>query len=268
MVGMFKHWTLVNSSGMYVTVQISDGLGNRFFQVAAMLGYAERTGHVPAFVRNWIKDNSHPGPNIITDYFPDIPIIEETSDWGKLTAKDAFIYRALPPCLKNNVCLNGYFQALGYLPKQKIARPAILEGPCRTNQAFLHVRRGDYLDPYHAHHCVPLSDYYRKALQLYEEDVRILVCSDDIPWCKEMLVRQNCDIVAPHRWIFLDADDVTTLAAMTACEYGGICANSTFSWWGAYWNISPQKLICMPRMWGQPPMPEAKELYPEDVVVI
>jgi hypothetical protein len=29
----------------YVTVKLTSGLGNRFFQVAAMLGYAERHGH-------------------------------------------------------------------------------------------------------------------------------------------------------------------------------------------------------------------------------
>jgi len=42
-----------------------------------MLGYAERYGHTPVFVKEWIQPNrSHPGPFDITDYFPNIPVIE------------------------------------------------------------------------------------------------------------------------------------------------------------------------------------------------
>jgi len=254
---------------MYVSVKLSDGLGNRFFQVAAMLGYAEKTGHIPVFVKEWVAENrTHPGPSSIFDFFPDIPVLDSAPEWGKITASDAFVYRSLPSCPRNNVCLKGYFQSCGYLPQRRIERPLLLSTPLRLSQAFLHVRRGDFLDPYHTHHCVALDDYYRKALQLYDNTISILVCSDDIRWCKDILPRQYCDIVAPHRWMFLNANDVMTLAAMTACEYGGICANSTFSWWGAYWNSSPQKIICMPRTWGKPPMPEAKEIYPEDAVVI
>ena len=253
---------------MYVSVKLSDGLGNRFFQVAAMLGYAEKHGHTPVFVKEWITENrNHPGPTTIVDYFPSIPVIDEEVVWGKVNACDAFVYRSLPPCMKNNVCLSGYFQSMGYLPSY-IQRPVILEKPVLRSHAFLHVRRGDYLSPHHTHHCVDLEDYYRTALSLFDSDIRILVCSDDIEWCKNTLPRQYSDIVGPHRWVFVNEDDVTTLGMMTACEYGGICANSTFSWWGAYWNTSPNKIICMPKTWGKPPMPEAKELYLTDVVVL
>ena len=254
---------------MHVTVKLSDGLGNRFFQVAAMLGYAEKYGHAPAFVKEWISENKdHPGPTTILDYFPSIPVIDTVEErWGKINVCDAFVYRSLPPCLKNNICLSGFFQSVGYLPKY-IERPAILEKPMLQNHAFLHVRRGDYLSPHHTHHYVDLEDYYRTALSLYDPGARILVCSDDIAWCKEMLPRRYSDIVKPHCWVFVNEDDVTTLGLMTACEYGGICANSTFSWWGAYWNPSPRKLICMPKTWGKPPMPEAKEIYPDGVIVL
>jgi len=262
---------------MKVTVKLSDGLGNRFFQVAAMLGYAEKHGHAPVFVKQWISENrDHPGPTTIVDYFPSIPVVdtgntENTIDrkeesWGNIHASDAFVYRS-SPALRGNVCLSGFFQSIKYLPNY-IKRPAILERPILHNHAFLHVRRGDYLSPYCVHHCVDLEEYYRTALTLYDPDVRILVCSDDIAWCKETLPLRYSDVVKPHRWSFLNEDDVTTLGLMTACEYGGICANSTFSWWGAYWNSSLKKLICMPKTWGKPPMPEAKEIYPEETIVL
>lgn len=254
---------------MQVTVKLSDGLGNRFFQVAAMLGYAEKHGHTPVFVKEWILGNKdHPGPKTVVDYFPSIPVLNTAIEHcEKLHICDAFVYKPLPPCLNSNICLSGFFQSIGYFPKY-IERPAILETPVLQNHAFLHVRRGDYLSPYCVHHCVDLEDYYRTALSLYDPDIYILVCSDDIVWCKETLPRRYSDVVKPHRWVFLDKDDVTTLGLMTACEYGGICANSTFSWWGAYWNSSPRKLVCMPKTWGKPPMPEAKEIYPDGAIVL
>jgi hypothetical protein len=254
---------------MKVTVKLSDGLGNRFFQVAAMLDYAQKNGHAPTFVKEWISENKdHPGPTTILDYFPSIPVIDTIEGhWGNITASEAFVYKSLPPCLNNNICLSGFFQSIGYLQKY-IKCPAILEKPTLQNHAFLHVCRGDYLSPDHTQDCVDLEDYYRNALCLYDPDTRILVCSDDIAGCKATLPRRYSDIVKPHRWVFVNEDDVTTLGLMTACEYGGICANSTFSWWGAYWNSSPQKLICMPKTWGEPPMPVAKEIYPEGTIVL
>ena len=36
---------------------------------------------------------------------------------------------------------------------------------------------------------------------------------------------------------------------MTQCQYGGICENSTFSWWGVYLNDSPDKVMIFPDAW-------------------
>jgi hypothetical protein len=40
---------------------------------------------------------------------------------------------------------------------------------------------------------------------------------------------------------------VTSLALMASCTEGGICANSTFSWWGAYLN--PKRTLILPNKW-------------------
>jgi hypothetical protein len=253
----------------YVSVRLTDGLGNRFFQVAALLGYAERYGHTPVFVKSWTLTNSHakPGSPTIYDYFPAIAVLESVAkeEWTihKEAADSAFTYAELPK-YEGNVCLEGYFQSPLYSPSYRINPNQI--GVCPvlptfSSYFFLHVRRGDYLSPYTAHHRVPLSDYYRRAVSLLDPSSGIIVCSDDMSWCRNELPRMFQGIVRPDRWIMTSSDlsEADTLALFSVCD-GGICANSTFSWWGAY--LGKRREVYMPDTWGFPPMPIAKDLYP------
>lgn len=261
----------------YVCSRISDGLGNRFFQVAAALGYAEKHGHTPVFIDSWIVETSHAGPKHISNFFPTIQTIDVIPDWTLMESdgSDTFTYIDLPP-VKNNVFLKGYFQTEKYFPSGGIPRPLILCGleERYRNFAFLHVRRGDYLLPVCAHHYVDLTNYYRFALSLFsDQNIKILICSDDMAWCRSQFIHKYTDIIAADRFEFMgdDASDYEALRAMTACGAGGICANSTFSWWGAYWGVgraSGGGIYTMPVRWGAPPLPEPKDLHPDWTFVL
>jgi hypothetical protein len=256
---------------MYVSVGISDGLGNRFFQVAAMLGYAEKYGHTPVFVKSWIKeDTSHPGPKDILAYFPNIPVIDETQFAEYFVIQEpwneAFTYRELS-YRPMNVKLSGYFQSEKYFPSYRIQSPLIQKEKAKEKAKgkeciFLHVRRGDYLLDGLGHHKVHLLDYYKKCLTTVSH-LSVLVCSDDIAWCKENLPKLYI-----NKFIWCEGNNLETLQEMANCEYGGICANSTFSWWGAYFNESDSKMVFMPGTWGYPPLPPVRDLYPSNAIVI
>lgn len=248
----------------YVSVQLTDGLGNRLFQVAACLGYAEKHGHIPVFIKEWIKkDTSHAGPKHITEFFPDIPLLSnvEIASWAVLKpeGKDAFTFIDLP-YIDGHVKLEGYFQSERYFPKRGIPIPELLRNVALEYDykscAFLHVRRGDYLSPYTTHHRVDLMKYYQRALCDLPRNTPVVICSDDYVWCRS---------VFPQLWhnlIFLeDMPDYVTLAVMSRCGVMAICANSTFSWWGAYFSGAAVKV--MPDTWGYPPLPPPVDLYPD-----
>jgi hypothetical protein len=271
------------TSSWTVTVKLTDGLGNRLFQVAAMLAYAERYGHAPIFVKSLILPMPHgDAEEPITAYFPSIPVHDElpaVTGSTILHRPDAFRYEPLLE-VQGHVILEGWFQHVSYLPLRFPHIPQIVVPPLGGvlplvdwgRAAFLHVRRGDYLHPACAHHNVDLTSYYALALSLYDEDTTIVVCSDDRAWCISELPTKF-PAIARARWAFLEAASAaSTLACMAACGRGGICANSTFSWWGAALGAAAQGTAtafwCMPGTWGRPPLPPVVELYPAWATVL
>jgi hypothetical protein len=166
---------------------------------------------------------------------------------------------------RNNTYLVGWWQNEGYfqdikdillkefVPKKNSSYSrSILEQMGVRDAVAIHVRRGDYVTNKHAnkeHGLTPL-DYYKAAMKIIEESVkapRYYVFSDDIDWCKKNLplgkdavfVDKNGE-ARPHEDIYL----------MQNCKHN-IIANSSFSWWGAWLNNNPDKIVIAPKVWFQ-----------------
>ena len=115
----------------------------------------------------------------------------------------------------------------------------------------IHVRRGDYLLEKHwkALGCICQSSYYLNALAELEKRVKhphYYVFSEDLNW-----VRQNLPLTKAE---FIDwnkgEDSWQDMMLMSHCRHHIIC-NSTFSWWGAWLNPSPDKIVIAPERWTQ-----------------
>lgn len=116
------------------------------------------------------------------------------------------------------------------------------------NAVSLHVRRGDYVNDRTtaATHGVCSLDYYRKAIQYMEDRVDnpvVFVFSDDMPW-----VRQHLALPLPVRYVEHNERAYDDMHLMSLCKHH-VIANSSFSWWGAWLNPAPRKIVVAPRQW-------------------
>ena len=118
-----------------------------------------------------------------------------------------------------------------------------------TQSVSLHVRRGDYVNnsKTKAIHDVCDLDYYERAIAVIKARINnptFFVFSDDIDW-----VANNLDMRPPVFYVSsLKGEDCEELALMSQCKYN-IIANSTFSWWGAWLNNNPDKIVVAPKQW-------------------
>ncbi len=110
----------------------------------------------------------------------------------------------------------------------------------------VHIRRGDYLTPENTGMFggICTEAYYAGALKMLKEEVpdaHFYLFSDDIPYVKEHFQGEEYTIVDINH----GRDSFYDMWLMSKCRHN-ICANSTFSFWGARLNGSEGKIMVRP----------------------
>ena len=119
-----------------------------------------------------------------------------------------------------------------------------------TNAVSLHVRRGDYVNNAQTRsvHGLASIDYYNRAIRyIYDRvnPVHLFIFSDDIEWVKGNLKTNLPSTYLDHN---NGQESYVDMRLMSSCRHH-IIANSSFSWWGAWLNPSPSKIVIAPRKW-------------------
>lgn len=115
----------------------------------------------------------------------------------------------------------------------------------------VHVRRGDYVSnpKIHARYEECSPKYYGGAMvrlcQALPEP-RFFIFSDDPQWATEALAPHSPDLVLVDN--NRGENSFKDMQLMALCHHH-IIANSTFSWWGAWLNPNPDKIIIAPNHW-------------------
>ena len=127
----------------------------------------------------------------------------------------------------------------------------------------IHIRRGDYVEDAKTNsvHGTCSLDYYHKAVDMIAgriKDPHFFIFSDDPGWVKENLKLDYPVTYINHN---LGKKDYEDMRLMSLCRHQ-ITANSSFSWWGAWLNKNPGKIVIVPGQWFKDNSINTKDLIP------
>ena len=133
----------------------------------------------------------------------------------------------------------------------------------------VHIRRGDYVldKKTNQFHSVCSLKYYQQAVKLITQKVSqpyFFIFSDDPQWAEKHLNFQQPMQVVKHNYKKNHHEDMRLMAH---CQHH-IIANSSFSWWGAWLNSHPDKIVIAPKKWFRDPSINTKDLLPQSWIKI
>jgi hypothetical protein len=204
----------------------------------------------------------------------------------------SFVYNELSihEISSNNVLLYGYFQSYKYFDnhyssiyrfigidrmKESLLNKLKLNADDLNNNISMHFRLGDFKS-LQDKHPITTYNYYERALKYIQskipnEKFTILYFCEDTDLNYVLLTIQKLQNEFPD-YHFIRGEktlaDWEQLLFMSCCHHN-IIANSSFSWWGAYFNLQTDKIVCYPSVWFGPALNyNTKDLCPPEWVKI
>ena len=266
-----------------ITCNLMGGLGNQLFQIFATIVYGMKSKNKFQFLEleslgsgcttirptywNSIFSNlkSNLKPFLIKELPQPIHIMSEKDfTFNELNVNEM---------INKDILLHGYFQSYKYfeeyydviyrilcLEKMKnlVLENIGIQKNNLKNCISMHFRIGDYKKIQHVH---PLAtqNYYQEALKFIQEK------NPDTPYtiyyfCEDQDIEDVIPIIRELSLFYSlyrfekgtkQLSDWEQLLFMSCCNHN-IIANSTFSWWAAYFNSWEDKIVCYPSVWFGP----------------
>lgn len=184
----------------------------------------------------------------------------------------------------SHIYFDGYWQSENYFIEQEAIirqrfsfqhntqkEPPIFREAMLQNAVSIHFRRGDYIgDPKtNQYHGVCSMEYYQEAIHYIANKITkpvFYIFSDDPNWVKENFhINYPYFVVSPED--NYKENEHADMHLMSLCRHN-ITANSTFSWWGAWLNQNPDKIVIAPKKWfnNRQKNQQARNLIPQNWV--
>lgn len=186
--------------------------------------------------------------------------------WIKEKPESRNVYYDYDFSHKWSLYLEGYWQNYRYFDEyyQELCmefqpKEGILSDICKElieqcqneNSIAIHIRRGDYEDAWLLN-----ENYYATAIDIINKEVEkphFYFFCEDIDYIRQQYSNLKNSVFVTSDYQFTDIEEFFVLSA---CKHQ-IIANSTYSWWAAYLNQNPHKIVIAPeyKHW-------TKEYYP------
>ena len=230
------------------------GIGNMFFHIASIWSLAKDNNdelcllNIDKKIENLINDDRCNRKHSIEYKYLFNRFLNKNAEINDVME---YPFKFVPLEYKKDHEYVGYFQCEDYFkhrrkdiiqlfePTEKI-KSEVNKYSHLFNNICLHVRRGDYVKLYSELHLPQTMDYYDEALSYLPKNMKVLIFSDDIEWCKKNFIGD--------RFIFIDEVDYISIYIMSKMKHF-IIANSSFSWWGAWLSDQDDKIVISPKKW-------------------
>ncbi|MCU0680114.1 MAG: alpha-1,2-fucosyltransferase [Planctomycetes bacterium] len=261
-------------------INLNNGLGNQMFQYALGRSLSEATGqkfYLDLTYYRWpnfretprcyelnkfnIKENILSRP--LSEYWHVRRLLQKFFPCSKYFKEKSFDFFPEVLALKSNKYLEGYWQSPHYFEKYReiIVKDFTLKKISSLAQKWqqiilntknavaVHVRRGDYVKnaKIAAIHGSCDLTYYHNCQQdlLSKVENPVFFCfSDDREFLEKNFIWLGKINLVSHP----DLDAAEEIFLMSLCQHQ-IISNSTFSWWAAWLNSYPQKIVYAPKQW-------------------
>jgi len=290
-----------NMKNKEVTVLLMGGLGNQLFQIAAAKAISQKLSCKLLIDKSHPSINTH--PFLLDAFSFEYETVKENHSYMKKHRKYISVFNKIYKNFKINFgskffyiekdysfqenffkinegkFLFGYFQSEKYFIQiSKIIKEMFqiktelseenkfwVNKIKQYNSISLHIRRGDYISNPSAkllHNSCFESNYYQEAINYitkYVQNPFFMIFSDEPDW-----IRKNFKIDFPYEIIGHDQKEQSyeDLRLMSLCKHN-IIANSTFSWWGAWLNENPDKIVIAPKKWFNISSVDTKDIIPD-----
>lgn len=286
-----------------IIIQLIGGLGNQMFQLAlySKLIYLKKNAFVDSIILNsYLSSRKWKSVLDVFDYKPNYASRKDIEKYGDLSntlfsqARRKLIGKKKTHIEENkegnyepeildleNAYLVGYWQSYKYFedcperihdmfrfptsisPKSKEYLKLIKDSKPSVS---LHLRRGDYTvgGNVNIYGGICTEEYYAKAINLMEQKYpgcTFFIFSNDPEYASRYYNKDN--------YILVNCNDEGNawqdMYLMTQCDHN-IIANSSFSWWGAWLNQNPDKMVIAPKKWIN--TIEMKDICPDEWIRI
>ena len=281
-----------------VSCFLMGGLGNQLFQIFTTFAYCLRFGKKMILpysdtLTTGIERNTY--WDSLLSYFKQF-----TTFNSKLKNEDLFKFKRYIetnheynkiPQINSDILLYGYFQSYKYFEDKfdeiislmnlrEKKQEVIKEFPIYSSDNYIfitmHFRIGDYKFKQEYHPIISQEYYYNSLYHIIcflnmKKKINVLYFCEKEDNVVVLSIIDNLEKSFPF-FSFIKVDDNIEdwkqMLIMSNCHHN-IIANSTFSWWGAYFNTNKDKIVCYPSQWFGPVANKNKDdMFPKEWIKI